>query len=562
MAAAIQTAGLSQRIAGPGPMPRDSCLMQATFQARPVLSPTTEQVLDQFGLLYGRAERKLFAAAAAVGLETKKVEAMKPAFCAKLGITARQFNALWRMLKGKISSKVEVDKLALAEVRAGLKAVRATLKKFDRQKDPLSSLQRKARLGKLRRLARLERKERELTNGKVMLCFGSRKLFRAQFALEANGFACFEEWQAAWRDARSNTFFLLGSKDETGGNQSCTATVADNGTLSLRIRLPDALIAEGAPSSSKYLLVDNVWFEHGHWELYAALDAGQALSYRFLRDAKGWRVFVSTAREDTRKAVSAQLGTVGVDINADHLAVSEADRFGNLINSFSVPCITQGKTSDQRKDAVRCAAKAVIAYCKKAGLPLVHEALDFTRRKQELTVADGARYARMLSSFAYGSILQSLQSCALLQDVPTVAVNPAYTSVVGRVKYAKRLGVSIHQAAALVIARRGMGYGERLPVRPEVPDGQNDHFVLVLPVRNRAKHEWSDWAKVRSQLSETLAGWHRLRKLAALEAGQAAQAAQNASRGQSDAAAVRSRPSNRQHNRSAGVHAKAPTLAG
>jgi len=41
-------------------------------------------------------------------------------------------------------------------------------------------------------------------------------------------------------------------------------------------------------------------------------------------------------------------------------------------------------------------------------------------------------------------------------------VNPAYTSVIGRFKYMKTYGLSVHESAALVIGRRGLGYHERL----------------------------------------------------------------------------------------------------
>jgi hypothetical protein len=130
----------------------------------------------------------------------------------------------------------------------------------------------------------------------------------------------------------------------------------------------------------------------------------------------------------------------------------------------------------------------------------VHDELDFTARKQALKESDGPRYARMLSSFAYGSAIQAIESCALRHHVPTRAVNPAYTSVIGRIKYAKRLGVSTHQAAALAIGRRGMGFREHAPTCSVIPDGKGDHLVFELPVRNRAKHEWSHWARVRSKL--------------------------------------------------------------
>lgn len=79
----------------------------------------------------------------------------------------------------------------------------------------------------------------------MALCFGSRKLFRAQFALARNVFGNHHEWLDAWRTARSSQFYLVGSRDEAGGNQSCTATLAENGTFTLRLRLPGALIELG-----------------------------------------------------------------------------------------------------------------------------------------------------------------------------------------------------------------------------------------------------------------------------------------------------------------------------
>ena len=59
-----------------------------------------------------------------------------------------------------------------------------------------------------------------------------------------------------WRDVRSNEFFVLGSRDETAGCQLCVAAINDDGTLTLRLRMPDGL----AESHGKYLVVPNVRF--------------------------------------------------------------------------------------------------------------------------------------------------------------------------------------------------------------------------------------------------------------------------------------------------------------
>ncbi|OWK25031.1 hypothetical protein AJ87_14895 [Rhizobium yanglingense] len=95
---------------------------------------------------------------------------------------------------------------------------------------------------------------------------------------------------------------------------------------------------------------------------------------------------------------------------------------------------------------------------------------------------------RMLSSFAYSAFGQALQSACARQDVALRRVNPAYTSIIGRVKFARRYGLSVHEAASVTIARRAMGYSERLPRSSTdavaVPTNGSVHVTLVLPVRN------------------------------------------------------------------------------
>ena len=59
------------------------------------------------------------------------------------------------------------------------------------------------------------------------LCFGSKRLWRKQHHLEANGYASHQEWLSDWREARSNEFFVLGSRDETAGCQLCVFADSD-----------------------------------------------------------------------------------------------------------------------------------------------------------------------------------------------------------------------------------------------------------------------------------------------------------------------------------------------
>jgi hypothetical protein len=89
-------------------------------------------------------------------------------------------------------------------------------------------------------------------------------------------------------------------------------------------------------------------------------------------------------------------------------------------------------------------------------------------------------------------------------------VNPAYTSIIGRVKFARRYGLSVHEAASVTIARRAMGYSEKLPRSStgtvKVPTNGSGHVTLDLSVRKdasehapKSRHVWSEWNRLNKE---------------------------------------------------------------
>jgi IS605 OrfB family transposase len=445
--------------------------MILTYQTR---IPFAHPALDAYGELYGRVERSLFAAIHA----GRPMNELKRDFLKQFGITARQFNAIRITLEGKIASIAERLPDLKAEAEARIKKAEKVLAKL---RDPAKIHQKKRRIATMRaRLAALD----------PGICFGSRKLFRAQFDLAANGYANLDEWRAAWHDARSNQFFFVGSKDEKAGNQTCQAVLAQDGSLDLVLRMPDAM--------GKRITLTGLRFAYGQQQIEAARHT--AISYRFLRDAKGWRVFVSLDVAGPPTVSHALLGAVGVDLNADHLAVAETDRFGNLIDHQRIDVVIYGKTSDQSKALIGDAAVAIARRAADAHKPVVVEKLDFAKRKAELESVD-RKHARMLSSFAYGRTLTAIKAACHRVGVEVVEVNPAYTSVIGAVNYAQIKGISVHLAAAFAIARRGLRMSESPTVLQALaPVGNGGHVTFALPVRNRARHVWSHWSKIRTSL--------------------------------------------------------------
>jgi len=503
----------------------------STYQTRLVQLPeNTSAALDDCADLLSQVERKLFAHSQKVeSLSGLILNQIKSLFLSMFGILARHFNSINFILQGKLDSyRSNLDRY-INENKERIDTTQKTIEKWSkkevepnkRAKHLYKIHQKKLRLARLEK--RLELMKQEKASGRVRICFGSKKLFQAQFDLKANGYKNFEEWKTDWKTARSNQFFLIGSKDEMAGNQLCTARRGEeDGTLTLRLRLPDALVSK----HGKYIEIKGVQFEYGQDIIEAALldnEArrllkgmkrvetklyGQAISYRFLRDEKGWRVFVSTARPVVPIKTLKNIGTIGVDLNANHIALVETDRFGNVIDTQTVPLNTYGKSKGQSEAIIGEAVKTIVERSEKTLKQIVIEDLDFSKKRSILRENGSNRYARMLSSFVFSKFRDFLESRASRNGVRVYKVNPAFTSVIGRVKYASKYGLTVHHAAALVIARRLCRFSERAPsgCRNEVliPNNKGGHVTFSLPVRNRGKHVWSFWRRVSRKLKSVV----------------------------------------------------------
>ena len=481
-----------------------------------------DAALATYAELYGQVERKLFAEVAA----GRSAAPLKSDYIREHGIPARMFSGVRVSLEGKVSAVRAAQRLRVDSLERRIAPGERQVAKAEEQGRWQQVHQKRRRLANLK--SKLAVLQADIAAGRVRLCFGSKRLWRKQHHLEANGYASHEEWRRDWRDPRSNEFFVLGSRDETSGCQLCVASIADDGSLTLRLRMPDCL----AEQYGKYLVIEGVRFAYGHGQVLAALasnaeyvayrrehgdqaaratELGQAISYRFKRDAKGWRVFATTELPELEITTDRWRGAIGVDLNADHVAVAETDASGNYVNAWRVPLVTYGKNTNQAEALIGDAVASVVEYARGAGKPLVIEKLDF-RQKKAVLEGESRKYSRMLSSFAYGKVKAYFLSRGYREGVEIIEVNPAYSSVVGRVKFMERYGLTVHQAAALVLARRYLGCSERIPRRWVAPIGNGVQVAFTVPVRKRVKHVWTYWGAISGQLRPALAAQHRLGK--------------------------------------------------
>jgi hypothetical protein len=357
------------------------------------------------------------------------------------------------------------------------------------------------------------------------ICFGTKKLFKAQFNLPANGFPNHAEWKKAWQAARSSTFIIEGLASDPEGNEFAKLSRQEDGTFDLALRLPEAL-RELADQTNMVrgkrfyhlLHIRGLRFQHNVEELKAALSGNTPVSVRFHRDETSWRVIVGFDQQTAEVKEDYSRGAIGIDLNAGFVSVARTDRHGNVVETFDIPMETYGKSQGQSEATVEQVAAQIAPYAKLHDLPVVNERLDFSAKKKQLKDKGGPRYARMLSSFVYSTFDTALASACARSGVYHRRVNPAYTSIIGRTKFAARYGLTVHAAAAFAIARRAMKLSERLPLSfsdrvMTLPKNDSHQVTLELPDRkdngqqqtDRPRHVWSDWNEVSRAFRKAVA---------------------------------------------------------
>ncbi|WP_140159986.1 IS200/IS605 family accessory protein TnpB-related protein, partial [Bacillus thuringiensis] len=150
----------------------------------------------------------------------------------------------------------------------------------------------------------------------------------------------------------------------------------------------------------------------------------------------------------------------GIDVNPDRIAVSLCTKQGNFKGSKIFYLHNLDTFSTNKRTTV---IGQIVQQIKKWLIEnnvggIVLEDLKFQQSH------DTDKYSnRKFHQFTYKKMLDSLIRMALRNGFSVKTVNPAYTSVIGKLKYCKKFGISVHETAAFTIVRRGLGFQERLP---------------------------------------------------------------------------------------------------
>ncbi|MBM7583287.1 IS605 OrfB family transposase [Caldicoprobacter guelmensis] len=297
-------------------------------------------------------------------------------------------------------------------------------------------------------------RERDENPSKVI--FGGRSLFEKLKKRHINGKA-YKKLKQEWQERRKGNLYSRGDRSKKG-NLNTRIEIDGNGTW-LRINVGERKYA--------YARIQAGWKRGKSREglLQAISTCGEPYSVELkLKNGNVYAYF--TIEEDFPEAVVTKgNGVVGIDINAypNHIAWAEADVNGQLVSYGKIPMPELGSGNSDKREYYRWQyAHKVVRLAEEKGKAIVIERLDI-RDRGERGDFSGRKSRRIRHNFGYRSLLDKVKILAQRKGIQVIEVNPAYTSVIGMLKYAPQYMIGKDVAAAYVIARRGLGLKEQIP---------------------------------------------------------------------------------------------------
>jgi IS605 OrfB family transposase len=291
--------------------------------------------------------------------------------------------------------------------------------------------------------------------------FGGKRLFEKLCKNHISG-KLRERLKKQWKEQRQGTLISIGSKADKGNRLKRFEDL--NGQLHLRITTGNRefiyakVLREPSNSKDKWLTFMAMLLESWQTKNYFAYTVELKL-----RDGE---VYGSVSFEIPTPKVkyTKENGVLAIDTNASpiHLAIAEVSKTGELLSYQTISLHHFLGLSQNSKDHQEwILAHQLLDLAIQKGKAIAVENLKKLKKGMR---GDGrATLRKILHNWNAKKFLQKLKRVAMLKGVEVIEVNPAYTSVIGMLKYAPQLSIDKDIAGAYVIGRRALGFREDTP---------------------------------------------------------------------------------------------------
>jgi IS605 OrfB family transposase len=293
------------------------------------------------------------------------------------------------------------------------------------------------------------------------LVFGSRELFEKLKKKHLTGKRR-EKLRQRWEERRYYYLYSRGEKFHKGNLNLRFVNLNNQWHLRINLGSGEYVWAKVVRNAKRE---GDKWIDFT-WRLLEAEKSGDWFAYNVRLKVRNGKFYAQVSWEEktVQPVITKAYGVMGIDINAYpfHLALAYVSTDGNLEKFERIDLREmEGKTQNQREHIAWHIARQVVERALENGKAIVVEDLQKVPKGRR---GDGlAKLRRKLHKWAYRSVLEKIEVYARRLGVQLIKVNPAYTSIIGKLKYSPMLSIDKDVAGAYVIARRGLGFEEKLP---------------------------------------------------------------------------------------------------
>ena len=350
-------------------------------------------------------------------------------------------------LEGKIDSKIkliEKKKKEMAKIHASHKT---NTKRLGKLKFHIYNIHNS--VNKLKQ--KIENLERQLNDRKPNICLGTKKLAR-------NDMKAFKRH----RDSQIN---YIGRACEKQGNMNFQMQYVKKGNFfAMKVRRDFGKWKDNR--SPERFAYGKCHFKYGGKQLKDAMSNNASpVTVSVIRRNERYYLFVTVAvsYESSAIVTRKEHGVIGIDFNKGFINICETDEKGNIVSieKIKYPFGKAGITNAGLADVISKVCEKSI----ETGKSIVAEDLSFERKKSKakkaVTPTEKERM-RMLHSLPYSRYAKILENITFNRRIELIKVNPAYTSRTAEQNFCDQMKLNIHNGAAFVIARKGMGIKDSL----------------------------------------------------------------------------------------------------
>jgi len=301
--------------------------------------------------------------------------------------------------------------------------------------------------------------EREQNPQKIV--FGSRELFEQLKKKHLTGKRR-DELRQKWEERRYGILHSRGDKSKEGNLNLRLVNLSNQWHLRINLGNGEYVWAKVIRSAKRKT---DKWISFIS-SIEHAEKTDDWFPYTVRLKLRNGKIYAQFSREEKfpEVTIAKNNGVIGIDINAYpfHLALVRTAKDGNLekYEKISLDKLLEGN-SDKREYLSWQTAHQVVEIAKRERKAIVIENLT---RLPKGKGGDGLPKLRQrLQKWVYKGLLQKIEIVAKRSGIQVIKVNPAYSSIIGKLKYAPPYNIDKDTAGAYVIARRGLGFKERLP---------------------------------------------------------------------------------------------------